>query len=892
MYANSPHQGRAGRASRSLRRIGATLTAALVASFGAATAQAEEFGIKPGSFTVTTSTTQAGAHPDVSVQFFLNRRVNDGGVEEVIGGLKDTVVDLPGGLTGDNTAVPTCKKAELVAASCPAASQVGEFNLGMLYSGMYLNGPLPLYNMEPANGRTAELAATVFIGPVPMIVRIRDEGDYGLQTIVPNAINTFPISDAGVTLWGVPADHNGGGAARRAFLINPSDCGPQSPAHVLLQTWKSDVTPELTDEATTPMPDITGCENLPAVQPDVSVRPERAAAGEPSGYDIHLRLNHESHPDRLAVPPLRKVSIALPEGVAISPGSVDGLTACADDQLGAGTTNAVACPDASKIGSVSIETPLLDEPLEGSMYLGQPKPGDQFRLFLVAQGSGVRVRLAGSAVPDPATGRLTTTFDGLPQLAFTHLHVHLKGGPRAVLVNPAGCGTVSSTAVVTPYGGGASGTAGDAFTVSGDGSGGACTGAGLSPTLTAGTTNPVAGAFSPFVLELKRGDGQPDIRSMNVDLPAGLIGKVAGLPLCPTAAAVTGACAAASRVGSVAVTVGTGSNPITLPGSAYMTEAYGGPFGLAFVVPAKIGPFDFGTVVVRAKVKVDPTTGALHVETDDLPSIIAGIPLHYRSIAVNLDRSGFMLNPTSCAESQIVATVNGAGGTTGAASTRFQVGDCAGLPLSPKLLMSFTGVKERKRNGKPGLKFVLTQTAGQSNLKSVAVTLPGTVGLSLGLPTPCTIAQFGARSCPLTARVGSSTVWSPLLDQKLTGGVYLVTGDSGKLPRLGVLLDGQVPISLLSEVVTTKGRVNATFSAPDLAISRFELALNPKTALTAAKDLCRSKQKSSVVIVGASGARRSATAPMKVAGCPKATAKNKTKSKAGSKASSRAQARR
>ena len=96
--------------------------------------------------------------------------------------------------------------------------------------------------------------------------------------------------------------------------------------------------------------------------------------------------------------------------MGLNPSAAEGLVACTDAQLGKGTTAPVACPAASKIGTVSIETPPLPSgSLGGDVYLGQqlsrdPASGDEYRIFVDAESSryGVSVRLIGHVSADPS----------------------------------------------------------------------------------------------------------------------------------------------------------------------------------------------------------------------------------------------------------------------------------------------------------------------------------------------------------------------------------------------------------------------------------------------------------------------------------------------------------
>ncbi len=103
----------------------------------------------------------------------------------------------------------------------------------------------------------------------------------------------------------------------------------------------------------------------------------------------------------------------------------------------------VLCPNASKVGTVEIETPLLETPLDGSVYVATPYENPfkgLLALYVVAEGSGVLVKLAGEAHADPSTGQLTTQFANNPQQPFSHLKLRLFGGSRAALMTPQACG--------------------------------------------------------------------------------------------------------------------------------------------------------------------------------------------------------------------------------------------------------------------------------------------------------------------------------------------------------------------------------------------------------------------------------------------------------------------
>ena len=92
----------------------------------------------------------------------------------------------------------------------------------------------------------------------------------------------------------------------------------------------------------------------------------------------------------------------------------------------------------------------------------------------------------------------------------------------------------------------------------------------------------------------------------------------------------------------------------------FLEGQYGdAPFSLKVVVPAKAGPFDLGEVVVRQKIYVDPITAQVTVVSDPVPTIVKGVPVRLQRLEVNVDKPGFMINPTSCAAKAIAGTLIG-----------------------------------------------------------------------------------------------------------------------------------------------------------------------------------------------------------------------------------------
>jgi hypothetical protein len=873
------------------RHIGVLAAIAASALAHAAPAHAD-FGI--ASFSTTFhdpaggAVTQAGARPDVTTAFSFDTTTAPNGDVVPDEAVKEIEVDLPTGLYGDPGATPQCTAADFarhtppLGGSCAADTQVGVATVQVSPDPAGI-ATLPVYNVAPAAGETAVFGIPILTHPTKVLVRVRSGSDYGLRATIVNVNQALPIYATSLTLWGVPADpvHDperfgpGGvpapgpsGAPRRPFLTMPARCDAALTTTARLRSWQA---PRNVATASSTSPALTGCERL-TFAPSISVRPSSTQADAPTGYDVELRVPQSDAVSGLGTPALRRAAVTLPAGVAISPPSAAGLQGCSDARIAPGSAQEPDCPGAATIGELSIATPALPGPLTGEVVLGAPRPGQLFRLWLVARGFGVLLKLPGTVHPDPRTGRITAVFDATPELPFSVMRLHFKGGSRAPLANPRDCGPATTATELTPYSGPVA-TPGDAFTVTG------C-GGGFAPAFTAGTTNPAGGAFSPFELTLRRPDGEQELSSLSVDLPAGLLARVGTVPLCGDAEAAAGTCGDDSVVGSALVSAGAGATPFTLPGRVHLTGPYrGAPYGLSVVVRAIAGPFDLGTVVVRAAILVDRQTAALRVVSDPFPTILEGVPLRLRLVHVAIDRPRFTFNPTSCAVKQVGAAIASVAGTVHPAVSRFQAGDCRALRLGPRLALRLRGDKETKDGGHPALTATLTQPPGQANLASAAVVLPRSIVLDPDNAQALCEADAGLRvDCPATSIVGHATAVSPALSRPIEGPIHFVKGVRRSatgglirtLPTLLIPLRGEVAIDLRAATSVRGGKLVTTFPAvPDAPISRFELAFDggEHGILVANRDLCRAQQVARSTFDG-HNARRARASSTIVTPCP------------------------
>jgi hypothetical protein len=836
---------------------------------------------------------------------------------------KDVHLDLPPGFVGYPQAIPHCALLQLATqgvdqlSSCPTDSQVGIIRVRSSGTApLWFN--VPVYNMQPFPG--SPVAFGFFIEGVTVLMNatLRSEDDYAVTVNVPDTTNALPLVATEVTIWGVPYDHshdnerfcpgtenfynfNGGPDGEPcaipsppvAFLRNPTSC-PEGPLKVGLRVNdypEGADTAEASYSNALPAPDqnvvagITGCDKVPFA-PSISIEPTIAQAGTPTGVDVTVTVPQTNSPYGLAEADLKKAVVTMPQGMTINPSAADGLGACSDAQLGLGSATPVSCPDDSKLGIVTLDTPLLPHPVEGGIYVrsqnsNDPASGEMFRIALELRddAEGVDVKLPGYISVNPSTGQLTTTFDDAPQLPFSDITLHFKGGARAPLLNPPTCGPQSITAQLSSWAQPQSPVSiANIYQVSTGHGGGPCPPpVPFSPALFAGTENPVAGAFTPFTMTFTREDGQQTLGGLRLQMPPGLLGMVKNVTPCGEPQAAAGACGAQSLIGRVVVGAGAGQTPFYLEGRVYLTGAYKGePFGLSIVVPAVAGPFNLGNVVVRGTIAVDLHSAALTITTDPLPQIVDGIPVFIRSVTATIDRQSFIFNPTSCEPMKIVAAITSGQGTIENVASNFQVGGCSSLSFHPKFAVSTSGHTSRLGGASLDAKLSYPPGAGQANIASVKVELPKQLPSRLTtLQKACPDAVFNANpaGCPAASAVGVARATTPLLAAQLSGPVYFVSHGGQAFPDLVVILQGEgVRVDLVGSTFISKaGITSSTFKiVPDVPVSSFELYLpqGPASALAANGNLCKGKKLTMpTAFVAQNGLTFTQKTPIAVTGC-------------------------
>ncbi|HEY1688737.1 MAG TPA: hypothetical protein VGF95_07705 [Solirubrobacteraceae bacterium] len=889
--------------------------------------------------------TQAGAHPfqlTTTITFNKTGQFPQGGIgakgiiPKLITGIpmqpalpKDVNVKLPPGLVGNPTPFPQCTSAQFSTRlenntnECPQNTVVGFANIMIdepTFFGIRIWQP-PVFNLVPEHGEPARFGFTIEGAPVYLDTSVRTGGDYGVTVHVGNISQLATLLESEVVFWGVPGDHRhdisrGWDCGKelgleeavgkfpcklleeehpQPLLVMPTSCtGPlQTSAEV--DSWKEPLN-ILTYGPSTPMASTDGC-NRENFEPEVSLTPDSRQGSTASGLtvDVHVPQAESLAPTGLSEANVKDTTVTLPEGLVLNPSAADGLLSCSLDQIALESAAAPTCPEAAKVGTVTIHTPLLPEPLTGAAYLAAQDAnpfGSLVALYVVAEdpAAGVLVKLAGE-VHLSETGQITSTFKETPQLPFEDFELDFFGGARAPLATPAACGSYTTSASLSPWSGAAPVPSSSTFLITSGPDGSPCSSQlGFSPTLTGGMENIQAGEFSPLTTTMSRNDGEQPLRSVKLTLPKGLMGSLTGVELCGEANADAGTCGPNSLIGHTVVSVGIGGDPYSVTGGrVYMTGPYqGAPFGLSIVEPAVAGPFNLGTVVVRAKVEVDPHTAQLTVVTDPsgpyaIPQILDGIPLQIRHVNVTVDREGFTFNPTSCEKMAVEGTLGSADGAQSSIAVPFQVTNCAALPFKP-VLTATTKAKHTRKDG-AYLQVHVASGSGQADIAKAKVELPKALPSELKtLQKACTEAQFDANpaGCPADSQVGSVVVHTPVIPVPLTGPAYFVSRGA-QWPELIMVLQGYgVTVDLAGETHISEAGVTSTTlgAVPDVPFTSFTLTLpeDSHSALAGNGNLCKKTLTMPTSFTGQNGALVEQKVKVKVNGCA-ATREKKGKSK-------------
>ena len=484
---------------------------------------------------------------------------------------------------------------------------MGTFLLDLEGTGIFV----PLYNMQTRPDQAGELGFSAPILNVPIFLELssRTDGDYGLDAISTPQVR-LPFNHLQIELWGVPASEEH--LSERFFtplsglgacIVRPEDegCPPGtpfgsftfapatvSPAPFLQNPTTCGVPLKLTADleyyggieghAEEPWPSTTGC-NQASFTPSVTAQATTTSADSAAGLDAELKIPQTQSPITPAPSEVKETRVTLPEGFSINPGAADGKTACPESATAIGTLFAASCPEASKIGTLTLDIAALPEPIPGALYLAEPKPGEPYRVLLAASGFATNVKLLGRVDANPRTGQLSMVFEHLPQAPLQDFDLHIFGSERGLLATPTQCGEYSVESEFVPWNTALNTRITHNAVVVNSGPGGTACPNGprpFHPSFEAGVENNTAGRHSTFSVVLGRGDGEQNLTNLTVNTPPGFSATLKGVPYCPESAIATlgdaahsgrseqsaPACPAASQIGTAVTSEGAGTHPL------------------------------------------------------------------------------------------------------------------------------------------------------------------------------------------------------------------------------------------------------------------------------------------------------------------------------------------
>jgi hypothetical protein len=901
------------------------------------------------------TTTQAGAHPFQVVnttqlnsgRMIGDRDASDGSpIVEQPAIPRNIRITFPAGLVGTATPTPRCEMAAFLAIAedineCPKESAVGVASVTFIerVAFPFVRVAVPIFNLAPQHGEPARLGFVVAGNPAVISASADPDDNYRITGEVRNITQLVQILSSTIALWGTPGDPRHDSSRgwecvfpslgtectppvnrdETPFLRMPTECKSPLDYDAEIEPWNVPLGSTI-DRASFAGDPLLGCNKVP-FDPSVSITPTSKLAENPTGLDFELRLPGSGFanpaPGAVSEAQPKRIEVTLPEGITLNPSQAEGLAVCTPERYASERFNSKpgdGCPEASKIGSIEAGSPLIEETINGSLYVAAPydnPSGSLIALYIVARSPerGILIKQPLEVRLDESTGRIVAIADKAPPAPYDYFKLHFREGARSPLVTPPACGSFETQARFTPYSAqdpdnptpGEIVTRTASFTVQRGVDGGACPPGGVppfDPGFEAGSINNNAGSHTDFNMRLIREDGEQNMTRFSAVLPPGVLGKLSGIDKCSDSAIAkaksrTGpqggreeiadpSCPANSEIGHSLVGAGVGSVLTRVPGKVYLGGSFNGaPLSVIAVTPVVAGPFDVGTVVVQEALTLNPKTAEVEVDgsaSDPIPHILKGIPAKLRDLRVYVDRPDFIINPTSCDESSVKSTLFGsyldvfspADDKPVDLATRFQAANCLNLGFKPKLNLNLKG--GTKRGGHPGLKALYRPRKGDANVKGLVVRLPRSAFLDQAhIRTICTRVQFAADNCPKAAQYGYIRAWTPLLDEPLQGPVWLRSSNH-KLPDLVFDLHGLVDVEVATRIDSARGGIRATVeNAPDAPLSKVELRMQggKKGLIINSRNLCGSKSRANVEFSGHNGKEAKANPVMRADGCKK-----------------------
>ena len=347
---------------------------------------------------------QAGAF----TQFALTIKHPDGNQP-----LHTISVQLPAGIAAILADVTPCPEPQAAQGQCGPESLIGSSTAlaglgsepvslpGQVYlTGPYQNAPFGIEDITPAVAGPFDLGnvivrSTIKVNPHTAAVSITSDP-------IPTIIKGVPaqIKELNITV------------NRPKFQFNPTNCEPKH-----IQTTLTGIEGASTG-ASSPF-QVTGCKNLP-FHPGVNATTQ-GTTSKANGASLALTFRSKAGEAHVA-----KTILTIP---AILPARLTTIQkACVASVFEA---NPAACPEGSDIGTATVHTPVLKNPVAGPIYLVSHGNAAWPDAELVLQGEGIKVILDGQTAIKK--GVTTSSFLSIPDVPFESVQATLPEGPHSAL---------------------------------------------------------------------------------------------------------------------------------------------------------------------------------------------------------------------------------------------------------------------------------------------------------------------------------------------------------------------------------------------------------------------------------------------------------------------------
>lgn len=335
---------------------------------------------------------------------------------------------LPEGELAKLAGVPVCSGAQATAVSCPASSRIGHVVAGLG------EGTSPLYLPQAGKAPTAVYLAGPYKGaPYSVLATVPAQaGPFDLGTVaVRSALRIDPVTaQASVDSDSLPQIYGGIPVSYRdvrvqvdrpEFTINPTSCEPMKVTGTIGSSNGGSA--NVSDRF-----QVSDCAAL-AFKPKltISLAGKSRRGGNPALTAV-LRM-----PKKGSNANVSRAVVSLPGSEFLAQNHIQ--TVCTRVQYAAGAGGGAECPKGSVYGRARAFSPLLDQSLEGPVYL-RSNGGDRELPDLVASlGGQIHVDLVGYIDSNAKTGGIRTTFANVPDAPVSKFVLKMPGGKKSLLEN-------------------------------------------------------------------------------------------------------------------------------------------------------------------------------------------------------------------------------------------------------------------------------------------------------------------------------------------------------------------------------------------------------------------------------------------------------------------------